>query len=126
MSVAIKKVNGVEQVKVSLNEGKADIVFKPESKAKYADVRDGIEKNGFAVKDATVRARGQLQKVNGELQLVVSGSGETFNVTPEHAQNVDLVRELQSRSGQEVVLEGTVPTPEKGKPQTTFKVKAIK
>lgn len=119
----MKKVNGVESVNVSLNEGKASIRFKPESTAKYEHVRSGIEKNGFAVKDAFVRARGKLQAANGTLQFVVSGSGETFTVTSE---NADLGRALQARTGQEVVLEGTVPTPEKNKPQTTFKAKAIR
>jgi len=121
----MKKVNGVESVNVSLNEGKASIRFKPESRAQYADVRSGIEKNGFAVKDATLRARGRLQQVDGGWQFVISGSGETFNVTPEDAKNVDLARAMQQKAGQDVLLEGTVPTPEKNKPQTTFKVKAV-
>jgi hypothetical protein len=121
----MKKVNGVESVNVSLNEGKASIRFKPESRAQYADVRSGIEKNGFAVKDATLRARGILQPTNGGWRFVISGSGETFDVTPEDAKNMELVRTMQQKAGQEVLLEGTVPTPEKNKPQTTFKVKTI-
>jgi hypothetical protein len=124
--VAVKKMNGVESVNVSLNEGKASIRFKPESTARYADVRDGIEKNGFAVKDTAVRARGRLQQANGALQFVVAGSGETFNVTPEDAKNLELVHGMKEKAGQEVVLEGTVPSPEKNKPQTAFRVKAIK
>jgi copper chaperone CopZ len=126
VSVAVKKVNGVESVNVSLNEGKASIHFKPESTAKYEGVRTGIEKNGFAVKDAYVRARGRLQQTNDGLQFVVSGSGETFTVTPEDAKNVELAQAMQKKTGEEVILEGTVPTPEKNKTQTTFKVKAIK
>jgi hypothetical protein len=47
-------------------------------------------------------------------------------VTPEDAKNVELAQAMQKKTGEEVILEGTVPTPEKNKTQTTFKVKAIK
>jgi copper chaperone CopZ len=125
VSVAVKKVNGVESVNVSLNEGRASIRFKPDSTGKYDDVRTNIEKNGFSVKDAQVRARGKLQRLGSAIQLVVSGSGETFILSPADASNAKLVNDLQGRVGQEVVLEATVPAPEKNKKQDKMLVKAI-
>src|SRR4051812_20873002 len=121
----MKKVNGVEKVDVSLNKGNASIKFKPESTAKYDDVRSGIEKNGFVVRDAQITARGTLQKTNGTLQLVVSGSGETFNLAMADTANADLGRNLESRVGQEIVLDATVPAPEKNKKQDRLLVRSI-
>jgi copper chaperone CopZ len=125
VSVAVKKVNGVESVNVSLNEGKASIRFKPDSTGKYEDVRTNIEKNGFAVKEAHMSVRGQLQRSGGALQLVVSGSGETFVVSPSDSNNAKLAADLQQYTGQIVVLEATVPTPEKNKKQDKLLVKSI-
>jgi hypothetical protein len=126
VSVAVRKVNGVEKVDVSLNKGNASIKFRPESTAKYGDVRSGIEKNGFVIRDAQITARGKLQKANGGLQFVISGSGETFNVTLAEAGNAELMRALESRIGQEVIVDATVPAPEKNKKQDRLLMRSIR
>jgi hypothetical protein len=125
VSVAVKKVHGVQKVDVSLNKGNATIEFKPESTAQYDDVRSGIEKNGFVIRDAQITARGKLQRTNGMLQFVVSGSGETFNVSPLN-NNTELGRTLEARVGQDVALDATVPAPEKNKRQDKLLVKSIR
>lgn len=121
----MKKVHGVQKVDVSLNKGNATIEFKPESTAHYDDVRSGIEKNGFVIRDAQITARGKLQKTNGVLQFVISGSGETFNVLPLN-NNAELGGSLEARAGQDVVLDATVPAPEKNKKQDKLIVKSIR
>jgi copper chaperone CopZ len=113
VSVAVKKVNGVQDVNVSLNEGKASINFTPTSTGKYSDVRTFIEKNGFVVREAQVRVRGKLQQSASGLQFIVSGSGETFEILP----NSSLMQTLEQNVNRELVLEGTVPAPEKNKDQ---------
>lgn len=124
MSVATKKVNGVDKVDVSLNKGDAVLKFTPQSTAKYGDVRSAIEKNGFVVRDAQITVRGNLRKTPGGLQFVVSGSGETFNVSP-HNNNTELAHALEARDGQDVTLDATVPAPEKGHNQDKMIVKSI-
>jgi copper chaperone CopZ len=122
VSVAVKKVNGVDSVKVSLNQGNAEIHFKPESTATYADVRSGVEKNGFSVRDTQVRARGKLQQSNEQLQFVVSGSGETFTVSSADAA---LLQKLKQNVGHELILGATVPAPQKDKKQDKLLIKSI-
>jgi copper chaperone CopZ len=125
VSVAVKKVHGVQKVDVSLNKGNATIEFKPESTAQYDDVRSGIEKNGFVIRDAQITARGKLQRTNGMLQFVVSGSGETFNVSVQNS-NAEVAHTLETRVGQDVALDATVPAPEKNKRQDKLLVKSIR
>lgn len=121
----MKKVNGVESVNVSLNEGKASIRFKPDSTGKYEDARSNIEKNGFVVKDASVQVHGKVQVAGNAVQLVVSGTGETFDVSPAQNAPADVLTRLQALAGKDVVIDGVIPTPEKNKKQDRLLVKAI-
>ena len=80
MSVAVKKIEGVESVKVSLNEGRATIVLKPGNTVRLDQIRKAVEEQGFTPKDAKVKAIGNLSGPNGHLQFTVSGSNEVFPV----------------------------------------------
>jgi copper chaperone CopZ len=66
VSVAVKKVNGVQDVKVSLNEGSADIKLKDGNKVGVEQIRDIIRKNGFTPKDAEVKVAGKVIERNGK------------------------------------------------------------
>jgi copper chaperone CopZ len=121
VSVAVKKVNGVQAVTVSLKDGKASINFTPTSTGKYSDVRTFIEKNGFVVREAQVRLRGKLQQSPSGLQFIVRGSRETFQVLP----NSSRMQALEQNLGRELVVEATVPAPEKNKDQHDLLVKQI-
>jgi copper chaperone CopZ len=118
VSVAMKKINGVEAVTVSLNQGNAFVRFKPGNTAKYEDVRSGIEKNGFAVRETRVRARGRLQRAQDGLRFVVSGSGESFKLNA-----ADPPANL--RVDEDVTVEAVIPAPEKNKVQDKMTIKSI-
>ena len=78
MRVAIKKVEGVDTVKVSLNEGYAEVSFKPGSRATLEQIRDIVRRNGFTPRGAEVRIAGQLVQHEGKLALAVSGSDAVY------------------------------------------------
>ena len=102
MSVAIKKVNGVQDVKVSLNQGNADIKLKDGNKVDVEQIRDIIRKNGFTPKDTEVKVAGKVIERNGKPALEVNGPDEVYllegNVAP-----------LKDKTGKQVVLTGQVP-----------------
>ena len=83
----MKKLPGVESVKVSLNEGKAAMELKPGNSVSIEQIRKAITDQGFTPKEATVTAIGDLSGSNGKLQFKVRGTNDVFPVmeTP-HAQ----------------------------------------
>lgn len=80
MSVAVKKLEGVESAKVSLNEGRATIKLKPGNSIRLEQIRKVVNEQGFTPKDAKVRAVGDLTGTDGRLQFKVGGSNEVFPV----------------------------------------------
>ena len=75
MSAALKKVEGVASVDVSLEKGTVDIVLKPDNTTTLPWLRRTIRSNGNETKDATVTARGRLVEVPDGLSLdLLNGS----------------------------------------------------
>jgi len=110
VSVAVKKVNGVQDVKVSLNEGSAAIKLKDGNKVDVDQIRDIIRKNGFTPKDTEVKVVGKVIERNGKPALEVNGPDVVYllegNVAP-----------LKEMTGKQVVLAGQVPeTADKNEP----------
>lgn len=69
MSVAIKKLDGVESVEVSLEKASADIRLKPRNAITLPQLRRIIRQAGYQTKDAHVEARGTLVDRNGTPSL---------------------------------------------------------
>ncbi len=101
MSVAVKKIQGVDSVKVTLNEGRALILLKPGNSVRLADIRRAVEEQGFTPKDAKVKAIGDLNGADGRLEFKVSGSDEVFPVmqTPHAAWGSQAERSNRLVSG---------------------------
>lgn len=74
----LKRLSGVEQVKVSLNDGYAEVHLGGNSRATLADIRDVIRKNGFTPKTADVQVSGNVAESNG--QFVLKTDVETFEL----------------------------------------------
>lgn len=107
MSVAIKKINGVESVNVSLNEGLARIRLKSRNQVRLEDVRKVIYNNGFTPKEARVTAQAQLVSTDGKLQVKVTGIGRIYPlVLAPKAQTSQ--KALQGVVGKTVVVEGII------------------
>lgn len=67
----MQKVDGVQAVRVSLNDGLTTLDLKPGNAVTLAKLRQIIKKNGFVSKEASVVARGNA---NGARSFVVSGT----------------------------------------------------
>lgn len=66
MSVAIKKLEGVESVDVSLKTSSADIKLKADNKITIPQLRRIIRSNGYPTKDAQVTAKGRIVDRDGK------------------------------------------------------------
>ena len=69
MSVAIKKLDGVESVDVSLEKATADIRLEPGNAITLPQLRRIIRQSGYPTKDARVEARGTVVERNGKPAL---------------------------------------------------------
>jgi copper chaperone CopZ len=108
--VAVKHVNGVQSVNVSLEKGLADVTLAPGNHAKLADLRDAIGKNGFTAKQSQVEVIGVVLSSGGRSQLKVTGTDELLDIT-----SADPKLRLEQYAGKTVLVSGTVPEAQKGK-----------
>jgi len=69
VSVAIKKLDGVESVDVSLEKATADVRLGPGNTITLPQLRRIIRQSGYPTKDAHVEARGTLVERNGKPTL---------------------------------------------------------
>ena len=76
--MAIKKIEGVESVNVSLNEGKARIQFKPGNMVRWNTIIESVKNKGFTPKEARVTAITALELKDGKARATIIGSNETF------------------------------------------------
>ena len=75
MSVATKKLEGVESVEVSLEKSSADIKLKADNKVTLPLIRRIIRSNGYPTKDAQITARGKIADRDGKPVLdLLNGS----------------------------------------------------
>jgi copper chaperone CopZ len=107
--VAIKKIEGVDTVKVSLNQGLAEITFKPGNRATLEQVREIVRRNGFTPKAADIRVAGTIVRHAGKPALAVTGTDIVYRLA-EHPDAKGRVTELNRSAGdQAVVVAGQVP-----------------
>lgn len=104
---ALKKFPGVDSVDVSLNQGLATVKFKPDNRIRPEELWEAVRKNGFTPKETRILVRGTV----AEGKLVVSGTGQTFLLSPSAKAPTALV-EVKQQSGKAVTVEGTL-TPSK-------------
>jgi hypothetical protein len=80
----MQKVDGVQNVRVSLNDGLTILDLKPGNAVTLARLRQIIKNNGFVSKEASLLARGTAK---GERVFVVSGTNEEVALaeTPQRA-----------------------------------------
>ncbi len=83
MSVALKKVDGVESVDVSLEKASADIRLKPGNTITLAELRRIVRQSGYPTKDARIDARGAVVERDGKPALdLQNGSFLELAATP--------------------------------------------
>lgn len=113
MRVAVKRIEGIDSVEVSLNRGVVVIRLKPENRVTLQQIRTAIREKGFTPKEADVRARGSIVEDSGRLSLAFPGMGAAFRLRGD-SQAPGIGGELDHVRGQEVTVEGRVPEMARG------------
>jgi hypothetical protein len=108
VSVAVKKIPGVETVNVSLNQGLVSIKLVPGNKVRMDQIRKAILDDAFTPKNANIVAIGKLVSEEGKLQFKVAVTNESFPVASTAHQS------WQKYVGRNVTVDGLLAAPAKG------------
>lgn len=106
MRVAVQRLEGVESVRVSLNDGVAEIRLAPENSVTLARVREIIRSNGFSPKAAEVVVAGIVIEHEGAPALATDGATPAYALV-DHAAAPGTVARLPT--GRRVEIRGRVP-----------------
>lgn len=96
----LNKLPGVKSVRVSLNEGKSVIQFKPDAAADLEQIRKIIRDNGFTPKAATLTMAGTL---------VQEGQEWLLDAGPAGRYRLDQVWVGKAKAGQALTVQAQVP-----------------
>lgn len=104
----IGKLDGVESVAVSLNDGNAVVELAEGNKVSIADIQQVVSDGGFTPKEAHIEVAGKLVRKDDKRQLVTE-DGTRYELT-EASGAKDAWAELQdAQDDTQLVLEGVVP-----------------
>lgn len=109
MRVAIKKIEGVDDVKVSLNQGLAEVTFKPKNHATLEQVREVVRRNGFTPRGADVKVAGRLVQHEGKPALAVTESDAVYLLAEDPEAKGKLSEFVRIAKDQTVVVSGRAP-----------------
>jgi copper chaperone CopZ len=107
VDVALKKTPGVDSVDVSLNKGLATVKLKPGNTVSVPQFWQLLHEKGYTPKTTTVSVRGELVNGPGRLQLKVSGTKDTLDLTPD-PKNAASYKAAAGKEGQTVVIQGVM------------------
>ena len=80
MGVAIKKIEGVKSVEVSLNQGLARVYLKSDNNVTLNDLHKAIETRGFTPREAKIKAKGKIIEAIGGRYFQVTGTQDKFKI----------------------------------------------
>lgn len=111
MSVAIRKLEGVESVDVSLTRGEASIQLRAGNRVTLQQLRQLVKNNGFNPREAAVTVTGDLIAKGNTVTLAVSGSGGVLTLASDPASPAayQQVRDRLTSSPRGVTMQGIVP-----------------
>lgn len=114
----MKKVEGVESVRVSLNRGEALLRLKAGNSVTVERIRQVVIDTGFTPKDSDVEIVGKVVEHSGKAALAVSGPDVVYLLV-DHRQATGKVQKLWREAREkEVVVRGHLP-------ETTTKGRAV-
>ena len=105
----MEKIDGVTEVKVSLNEGTVVLRLAPTNRVTIERIREEIRSNGFAPKQAEVRITGQVMARGDSLVLVVAETNETYVLEDASTAQGRRAEIRRTRLGMKTVVSGVVP-----------------
>jgi copper chaperone CopZ len=112
--VAVRKLDGVESVDVSLERASAAINLRPANRITLPQLRQIIKNNGFTAKEATVTVLGTLTERGGKPALSVTGTDIVWLIGPRVANDAayaDAVERVKAHQTTPVEVAGTVAPP---------------
>ncbi len=82
----LKRMGGLESVKVSLNDGKAYLTLATGNKLTLQKIQKEVKNNGFSARNAEITLRGELHKEGDEWKVKVNE--ETFIVSDDTPSDI--------------------------------------
>lgn len=114
----LKKMDGIEKVRVSLNDGKAYLDLTANNNLSLKQIQEEVKVNGFSAKNAEIVLEGQLVKENNTLKIRVNN--EEYYLTSNTEQS--LINSLQPVK---VKVRGIVQDEGDGKLNGKWKIKIM-
>lgn len=102
----LQKMEGIDSAKVSLDKGKAYITLNPFNTLTLSEIQKEITDNGFSPRDAAVKMKGTLKKING--RLVIQVQHENFWIDGHHSNQKAIAGLNNLDSGVVVTVSGQV------------------
>lgn len=112
----LKKMEGLQNVRVSLNDGKAYLKLSENNSLSLREIQEEVKKNGFSAKKAEVVIEGKLINENGGFELETGT--ETYSVV--NSSSGDLNSKLKPGT---IKLKGIVQDEEDGNLSDHWKIK---
>jgi hypothetical protein len=122
--VAVRKIQGVDSVRVSLNQAAATIWLRPQNTVTIGRLREAIRSNGFTPKAAAVRVTGRVVEADSGLGLTFGASGIDLSLA-DHPSAPGLLAQLGKAGANVVVLEGTIGETKPGEKRPTLQVQRL-
>ena len=126
MRVAVRKLEGVESVDVSLERASVAIGLRPGNRITLPQLRQIIKNNGFSAKDATVTAIGTVIERGGKPALSVTGTDVVWLLAGSNAAYADAVQRVKMQQPAPVEAAGTVAAPANESQPEVLRLQALK
>lgn len=111
----LNKMDGLEKVQVSLNEGKAYLQLASDNKLTLKKIQEEVKNNGFSARNAEVTVKGELNKSGDKWQLITQD--EIFTIDSDTPADV-----LTALNTGQATLKGLVKDEEDGNLDSSWKI----
>lgn len=125
VDVALRKVQGVDSVEVSLNKGLATVKLKPGNTVSIPQLWQLLHDKGYTPKATTVSVRGELAETQGHPVLKVTGTKDTLMLAAD-PKNSAPYSEASEKSRQSVTVEGVMVPGKDLKSATPLQVQQVR
>jgi len=109
VSVALKKLDGVESVDVSLEKASADIRLRADNRVTLDRIRGVIRDSGYPTRDAEITARGRIVEQGGKPMFdLLNGSMLELTMKPDPVPpgivEIDGVSKVQPKTADRLTM----------------------
>lgn len=105
----LKNIEGIQTVKVSLNQGKAYITLQPDNQVSLSEIQQKVKSNGFSSRDAEVILQGELSKQEDKIFIE---TGQERYLILDSSDKGALAKIREMKAGSSVKVAGEVKAKE--------------